>query len=41
MKDQNYKSHVRLVPIYHFALGIILLAVIVLAIINLIAFIRH
>lgn len=41
MKDQNYKNHVRLVPIYHFALGIILLAVIVLAIINLISFIRH
>ena len=41
MKDQNYKNHVRLVPIYHFALAIILLAVIVLAIINLISFIRH
>jgi hypothetical protein len=41
MQDQNYKNHVRLVPIYHFVLGIILLAIIVLSIINLISFIRH
>ncbi len=41
MQEQNYKNHARLVLIYHFVLGIILLAIIVLAIINLISFIMH
>ncbi len=41
MREQNYKNHTRLVLIYHFVLGIILITIIVLAIINLISFIRH
>jgi len=35
MKEQNFKNHTRLVPLFHFVLGAIVITVLILSVINL------
>jgi L-cystine uptake protein TcyP (sodium:dicarboxylate symporter family) len=41
MQAQNYKNHTRFVPVYHFVLLLVVLAIIVISIINLVTVIHR